>query len=255
VTEGGQSGRNGREVRVAAMADLHADENSRGKLAATLSRAAREADFLLFCGDLTTHGRPEQMEIFIEETAGVDVPMIAVLGNHDYEAGEVDVITHMLRAAGVRVLQGEHVVLDGVGFVGVKGFAGGFDRGALGPFGEPLIKQFVQAALDEALSLETALRTLGTELKIVLMHYAPIQDTVLGEPEMIYPFLGSSRLLTPIETYGASVVFHGHAHHGTLEGRTPSGVPVYNVASSLLQDREDVAFRIWHARAEERRNR
>jgi Icc-related predicted phosphoesterase len=255
VTERRGANGNSREVRIAAMADLHADENSRGQLSAMLSKAGREADFLVFCGDLTTHGRPEQIDIFIEETAGVDVPMVAVLGNHDYEAGEQELITHMLRDAGVRVLNGEHVVLDGVGFVGVKGFAGGFGRGALGPFGEPLIKEFVQAALDEALKLETALRTLGTELKIVLLHYAPIPDTVVGEPEMIYPFLGSSRLLTPIETYGASVVFHGHAHRGAPEGKTPSGVPVFNVSLPLLRATADTAFRVWHGKAEERRNR
>src|SRR5690606_10275063 len=148
-----------------------------------------------------------------------------VLGNHDYECDRVDLIQEMLEDAGVRVLDGTNVEIEGVGFAGAKGFGGGFGRRTLGPFGERVYKDFVQAAIDEALKLETALRTLETETRVVLLHYAPIPDTLHGEPLELFPFLGSSRLLQPIETYGASVVFHGHAHVGTPDGQSPGGVP------------------------------
>lgn len=137
----------------------------------------------------------------------------------------------------------------------MKGFGGGFGRGSLGAFGEPLYKEFVQAAIDEALKLETALRKLDTRSRLVLLHYAPIPETLRGEPEQIFPFLGSSRLLPPIETYGADAVFHGHAHVGAPEGCTPSGIPVFNVAHSLLHRHLRQPFRIWVAQAPERRSR
>jgi Icc-related predicted phosphoesterase len=147
-----------------------------------------------------------------------------------------DQLTKILCDAGVKMLDGTSVIVHGVGFAGTKGFAGGFGRGALGPFGEQLIKDFVSAALDEARKLENALRNLTTESKVVVLHYAPVVDTVVGEPESIYPFLGSSRMLEPIETLGASVIFHGHAHHGTLSSQTTTGIPVYNVAQPLLNE-------------------
>ena len=165
----------------------------------------------------------------------VTVPIVAVLGNHDYECGKVSEITRILCDAGVRVLDGDAVEVLGVGFAGAKGFAGGFGRGALGPWGEPLIKQFVREAVDEALKLETALSRLRTERKVALLHYAPIAATVEGEPREIYPYLGSSRLEEPLGRYPVDVVFHGHAHHGAPQGRTMGDVPVYNVSMMLLQ--------------------
>jgi Icc-related predicted phosphoesterase len=167
-------------------------------------------------------------------TTSVTIPVVAVLGNHDYESGEQDEVRKILADAGVHMLDGDSVEILGVGFAGVKGFAGGFGRGALGPWGEPVIKQFVQEALHEAMKLESALAKLRTTRRIALLHYSPIAGTVAGEPAEIFPFLGSSRLEEPLLRYPVDAVFHGHAHRGTLESKTVNGVPVYNVARPLL---------------------
>ncbi len=224
-----------RTVRVAAIGDFHYDERSRGSLAELFERGRRDADILALLGDLTTHGRPEQMSAFVDELRGLDMPIVAVLGNHDFESEAEAELCSILADAGVVVLDGNAVEIQGIGFTGVKGFAGGFGRAALGPFGERLIKDFVQSAVDEALKLERGLRELRTEQRVVLTHYAPITETLKGEPEQIFAYLGSSRLLDPIETMGADVVLHGHAHHGSYRGRTPSGIPVYNVARHVLE--------------------
>jgi Icc-related predicted phosphoesterase len=162
------------------------------------------------------------------------LPVIAVLGNHDYEGGQAPEIRRILNEAGVTVLDGEATEVHGVGFAGVKGFAGGFGRGALGPWGEQAIKSFVQEAVDESLKLESALARLRTPHRIAILHYAPIRATVEGEPPEIFPYLGSSRLEEPINRYRVNAVFHGHAHRGAPEGRTATGVPVFNVAMPLL---------------------
>ncbi|MBW3553104.1 MAG: metallophosphoesterase [Gemmatimonadetes bacterium] len=243
-----------RKTRVAAIGDLHFDPRSRGSLSELFDRVNREADILALVGDLTTHGRRDQMEAFIEELRVVDVPVVTVLGNHDHEEDNAEELSGLLAEAGIVVLDGNAVEIEGVGFTGVKGFAGGFGRAALGPFGEPLIKQFVTAAVDESLKLERGLRELKTDHRIVLLHYAPIPDTLAGEPEQIYTFLGSSRLLQPIETLKPDVVFHGHAHHGTYRGETPSGIPVFNVALHVLQA-EGLAVHMHEAAAPERRRR
>jgi uncharacterized protein len=241
-----------RKVRVAAVGDFHFDERARGTLTELIEHVNRNADVLAMVGDLTTHGRPEQVGLFLEEIRAVDVPMVTVLGNHDHEADRAVDVRNMLTEGGVTVLDGEAVEIEGIGFTGVKGFAGGFGRLALGPFGERLMKEFVDYALAEALKLERGLRELTTEHRVVLLHYAPIEDTVGGEPEPVYPFLGSSRLLDPIETLGADVVFHGHAHHGTYRGRTPSGIPVFNVCSHVLAA-EGLRVHIHEVPAPERR--
>jgi Icc-related predicted phosphoesterase len=240
-----------REIRIAAVGDIHFHDEP-GSLTTYFSRANEVADILVICGDLTTHGKPEQFEAFTAELAGVEIPVVCVLGNHDHEADAAEEAMSILRGVGVHVLDGDYAVVDGVGFAGVKGFAGGFGRGALAPFGEKLIKDFVQAAIDEALKLENALRSLRTTTKVVVMHYSPIPDTLVGEPDIILPFLGSSRLLGPVETLDATVVFHGHAHHGVLEAATPAGVPVFNVALPLLQE-AGLDFRIWTVSAPDRR--
>ncbi|MEX2571252.1 MAG: metallophosphoesterase [Gemmatimonadota bacterium] len=244
-----------REVRIAAIADIHFDGQSKGRLRGTFEEMSREAHILVICGDLTTHGECRQAEGLLDELEGVNIPIVAVLGNHDYEADDQVRICEVLSKRGIHVLDGNNVVIDGIGFAGVKGFGGGFGRHTLGPFGEGIYKEFVQAALDEALKLETALRTLDTETRVALLHYAPIPETLMGEPEQIYPFMGSSRLLPPLETYGANVVFHGHAHIGSAEARTPSGIPVYNVAHSVLERATGKPYRIWTAGAPERRQR
>ncbi len=241
-----------RQIRIAVLGDVHFDGGATGALRETFAEANRDADILAIVGDLTTHGRPDQIEGFIGELKGVDVPIVVVLGNHDLEGEAEGAITEMLEERGVHVLDGSGVVIDGVGFAGTKGFAGGFGRGALAPFGEPLIKEFVKHAIDESIKLENAMRTLTTETRIVLLHYAPIEETVHGEPESIWPFLGSSRLVQPIDTIGATAVFHGHAHHGTAEGRTPAGVPVYNAALPLLRER-GMSFLLYEVPAPDRR--
>jgi Icc-related predicted phosphoesterase len=199
------------------------------------SQVSAHADILALCGDLTDRGDPEEARQMAKALASVTVPIVAVLGNHDYECGKVSEVTRILCDAGVRVLDGDAQEVLGVGFAGVKGFAGGFGRGALGPWGEPLIKQFVREAVDEALKLETALSRLRTARKVALLHYAPIAATVEGEPREIYPYLGCSRLEEPLGRYPVDVVFHGHAHHGAPQGRTMGDVPVYNVSMMLLQ--------------------
>jgi Icc-related predicted phosphoesterase len=242
----------GREVRIAAVGDLHYDATRGTSFRDMFAEVNQTADILVLCGDMTTHGKPEQMSAFMEELAGVDIPIVSVLGNHDYEAGQHEELAAIMQDRGIKVLDGTTIEIDGVGFCGTKGFAGGFGRGALAPFGELLIKEFVQSALDEANKIENGLRSLATEVRVCVLHYAPIFETVVGEPEAIWPFLGSSRLLQPIDTIGCDVVFHGHAHHGTVEGVTPGGIPVYNVAQPLLQERGQ-NFMVWNVKAPERR--
>ena len=168
------------------------------------------------------------------EIAGIRVPIVGVLGNHDVESGKGDEVRQILTDAGMIILDGDAHEVAGIGIAGVKGFGGGFGKRALGPWGESIIKQFVREAVEEALKLEAALARLRTRSLLALLHYSPIQQTVEGEPLEIYPFLGSSRLEEPINRYPVSLVFHGHAHRGQLDGVTASGVPVHNVSMPLL---------------------
>ncbi len=245
-------------VRVAAVGDIHLGRAAYGPPIQTLFAPVAElADVLVLCGDLTDRGEPEEGRQLGRTLATVGVPVVAVLGNHDHESGKVPELSKILTEAGVQVLDGgDAVEIQGVGFAGVKGFAGGFGRRALGPWGEEIIKMFVREAVEEALKLETSLSKLRTDRKVAVLHYSPIAGTVEGEPPEIFPYLGSSRLEEPLIRYPVDAVFHGHAHHGALEGRTVSGVPVYNVSLSLLQRRFGDAppFRIVELRtAQERR--
>ena len=228
-------GKSATSVRFAAVGDIHVTKKSAGSLRGFFAQAAEAADVLLLCGDLTDYGTADEAHILAEELGAVSVPVVAVLGNHDYESGTPEVVCATLKRAGVRVLDGEACELEGVGIAGAKGFAGGFGRGSLGAWGEPAIKLFVQEALNEAMKLESALAKLRTRRRIALLHYSPIAGTVAGEPVEIFPFLGSSRLEEPLLRYPVDAVFHGHAHRGTLESKTINGVPVYNVAKPLLQ--------------------
>jgi Icc-related predicted phosphoesterase len=224
-----------RPLRIAAIGDIHVSKSSQGLFHALFAQISHTADVLVLCGDFTDYGLAEEARILARElTSSVNIPVIAVLGNHDYESGQELEIRQILTDAGVSVLDGEATEVHGVGFAGVKGFCGGFGRGALGPWGEQAIKQFVQEAVDEALKLETALARLRTTRRVALLHYSPIRATVEGEPTEIFPYLGSSRLEEPINRYRVSAVFHGHAHRGSAEGRTSAGVPVYNVAMPLM---------------------
>ena len=172
----------------------------------------------------------EQSELLAEDLRACSVPVVAVLGNHDFECGCVEEVSRILRQADVRLLDGQATEIDGVGFVGVKGFAGGFGRRMLGSFGEPAIKAMVAESMNEAMRLENAMRQVRSKRALVVLHYAPIAETVEGEPLEIFPFLGSSRLAETIDRFQVSAVVHGHAHRGRYEGRTPAGAPVYNVA-------------------------
>ncbi len=223
-------------VRLAAVGDLHVKKTSQGALQSLLSPVNERADILLLCGDLTDYGLPEEAHVLARElTAVVRIPIVAVLGNHDYESGQHQEVSRILTEAGVKILDGEACEIHGVGIAGIKGFMGGYGRGTLGAWGEPAVKRFVQEAIDEGLKLESALARLRTGQRVALLHYSPIQATVQGEPLEIYPYLGTSRLEEPLNRYPVNVVFHGHAHHGALEGRTSGGVPVYNVAMPLLR--------------------
>ena len=223
-------------VRIAALGDIHLGRAAYGPPMQTIfADVAERADVLVLCGDLTDRGEPEEGRQVAKALAGLGLPIVAVMGNHDHESGQAPELKRILCESGIQVLDGDAVELQGVGFAGVKGFAGGFGRRALGPWGEEIIKLFVREAVNEALKLETALSRLRTERKIAVLHYSPIVGTVEGEPHEIYPYLGSSRLEEPLTRYPVDYVFHGHAHHGALEGRTLGGVPVYNVSLSLLQ--------------------
>ena len=223
-------------VRLAAVADIHCGRTSQGRLQPLFARAAASADVLALCGDLTDYGLPEEAQVLVQElTAAASIPVVGILGNHDYEAGQADEVRQIIADAGVTMLDGDSCEVRGVGFAGIKGFAGGFGRGTLGYWGEEAIKRFVQEALDEALKLETALARLKTEQRIALLHYSPIRATVEGEPPEIFPYLGCSRLEEPLMRYPVRAVFHGHAHHGSPEGRTTGGIPVYNVCMALLE--------------------
>ncbi|HJT76683.1 MAG TPA: metallophosphoesterase [Gemmataceae bacterium] len=237
----------GKQLRVATVGDIHYGRNTHGSLQPLFQHVNERADVFVICGDLTDHGVPDEAHALARElTVHVKVPIITVLGNHDYHSGKQGELMKIFADAGVRVLDGDSVEVRGVSFAGVKGFGGGFGRHTLEPWGEDTIKQFVHEAIDEALKLETALARSHTPSRIAVLHYAPIQATVEGEPPAIFPFLGSSRLEEPLNRYPVTAVVHGHAHHGAPEGRTSKGVPVYNVSLSLLRqhfgDRPPVRF-------------
>jgi Icc-related predicted phosphoesterase len=223
-------------IKVAAVGDLHCTKSSAGQLRPLFAQAAEMADMLLLCGDLTDYGLAEEAQILADELAVVKkMPVVAVLGNHDYESGTPDDVKNILSETGVQILDGDAVEIEGIGIAGVKGFAGGYGRHALGPWGEGVIKTFVNEALQEALKLESALAKLRTKSRVALLHYSPIIGTVQGEPPEIFAYLGTSRLEDPLVHYPVDVVFHGHAHRGSPEGKTVNDIPVYNVAKPLLQ--------------------
>ncbi|HEV7764180.1 MAG TPA: metallophosphoesterase [Thermoanaerobaculia bacterium] len=222
-------------LRIAAVADIHVKKTSAGAMQPLFTKITESADVLLLCGDLTDYGTIEEAKILAKDiTTSLRIPTLAVLGNHDFESNQEKDVVQILSDAGVVVLDGDSYELHGVGFAGVKGFAGGFGRRALGAWGEPIIKNFVHETINETLKLEAALARLRTEQKIALLHYSPIQATVNGEPPEIIAFLGSSRLEEPLDRYRVNAVFHGHAHRGSPEGRTKGNAPVYNVAMALL---------------------
>ncbi|MBB4143809.1 metallophosphoesterase family protein [Rhizobium rhizoryzae] len=221
------------KVRIAAVADLHVKETGSVSYKDLFTEISTEADILVMAGDLTDLGKKAEAELLAADLRACTIPMVAVLGNHDFECGAVDEVRSILKGAGVHLLEGQAVEIHGVGFAGVKGFAGGFGRHMLGSFGEPAIKAMVAESVEETMRLENALRQVRSERAMVVLHYAPIPETVEGEPKEIYPFLGSSRLAETIDRFPVSAVVHGHAHRGRFEGKTPGGAPVYNVAAHI----------------------
>jgi Icc-related predicted phosphoesterase len=221
------------KIKVAAIGDLHVREDEPRSWRAMFEEISRAASVLVLAGDLTDLGKPKEAEILAEELRGATIPVVGVLGNHDYECGCVEEVSTILRQAGMKLLDGQSVEIEGISFVGVKGFAGGFGRGMLSSFGEPAIKAMVAESVSEAMRLETAMRKVRRGRTLVVLHYAPIPDTIAGEPLEIYPYLGSSRLAETIDRFSVDAVVHGHAHIGVYEGKTPGGIPVYNVAKYI----------------------
>jgi len=225
-----------RPLRIAATADLHYAKHSRGKMHDVFAEISGNADVLLLCGDLTEYGLPEEAEeLAADIRSAVKIPCIGVIGNHDYESGHPETVANILDQAGVTMLNGEAVEIAGIGFAGICGFGGGFGRRMLNAWGEPLIKQFVHESISHAIRLEQALVRLQSERRVVVLHYSPIRVTLEGEDPEIYAFLGSSRLEEPINRFRATAVFHGHAHNGIPEGKTSTGIPVYNISAPVLQ--------------------
>lgn len=235
-----------KKVRLAALGDTHYTRKAQGFLQPLFARMAENADVLLLCGDLTNTGLPEEARILANDLkASVRVPVVAVLGNHDYENGRWAEVQDILFDAGVAVLDGTGYEVHGVGFAGVKGFAGGFGGQALQPWGEEIIKRFVQESVNEALKLESALAMLQSRHRVALLHYSPIRETVSGEHQEIFTYLGSSRMEEPLNRCEVAAVFHSHAHHGTPEGKTKENIPVYNVSMPLLHHHfPDRPFRV-----------
>lgn len=220
---------------VAGIGDIHVGEGAERDLRSLFADISARADILALCGDLTQHGTLREARLLAECLRTVSIPMVGVLGNHDFDDESTAEMIDILQDAGLCILEGQMHEFAGVGFAGVKGFAGGFGSHMLGSFGEPAIKHFVNESVQEALRLENSLRQLTAERIVVVLHYAPVVDTLAGEPTEIMPFLGSGRLAETIDRFGDRVaaVLHGHAHHGSFEGRTPGGVPVYNCAATV----------------------
>ena len=221
-------------VRIAAAGDVHAAEPLRDRLARVFATVAADADLILLAGDLTTHGLPEQADVLADACSGLKVPVVAVLGNHDHHSGFADEIQSALRAGGIVVLDRDHVILElgelEVGIVGTKGFVGGFAGAEIPDFGEPALRQIYHETTLEVEALEQGLEAVaGCHKRVVLLHYAPITETIVGEPEAIWAFLGSGRLAGPIGMHRPELVVHGHAHHGAARGAIGT-VPVHNVA-------------------------
>jgi Icc-related predicted phosphoesterase len=226
-------------MRLAAVADIHFRLEEREVNIQQFLPVNELADVLVIAGDLTNHGTVDEMRACLTVLEHIRVPIVVVLGNHDHESGHQDELAGMARLAGLHLLDGSCFEMDGVGFAGVKGFCGGFAPYELMPFGEGGIKNFVEIAEREAIKLDYGLAQLHTPVKIAVTHYAPIKETVIGEPEPVFPFLGSSRLERALDRHKPTLALHGHAHRGSFSAKAQSGVIVYNVALPILRKRQE----------------
>ncbi|HEX2030126.1 MAG TPA: metallophosphoesterase [Actinomycetota bacterium] len=226
-------------IRIAAVGDLHFDPDAAGTVRPRLEHLGERADVFLVAGDLTRLGEPHEAKVLAQELEGLPVPVVAVLGNHDYHADREDQVREVVEQGGITVLDGESTVLDvdgtRVGIAGMKGFGGGFAGASATDFGEPEMKAFVRHTIEVAGKLERVLRDLDADVRVVLLHYSPVAETLRGEPPEIHAFLGSYYLAEAIDRAGADLVIHGHAHRGSERGATPGGVPVRNVALPVIQ--------------------
>jgi Icc-related predicted phosphoesterase len=225
-------------IRIAAVGDTHFGIDSHGTLRRAFEQLPELADLFLLAGDLTRIGHIDEIRVLLDELADIPVPRLAVLGNHDFHSGQADQIIEHLEGSGITVLEGSAVELDvrgtHVGIAGTKGFGGGFAGACGSDFGEPEMKAFVRHTRELADDLHAALERLDAEVRLALLHYAPVKDTLRGERAEIYPFLGSYLLGEAIDHAGADLVLHGHAHHGAEHGVTPGGIPVRNVALPVI---------------------
>ena len=228
-----------KKKRIAAMGDLHVHLNDNGRYSGLFREISEVADILVLCGDLTDTGSPEEAKILAEDLKSCTIPVVGVLGNHDFEQGKEQEIIEILQSQTVCILEGGSTIIEDIGFVGLKGFCGGFGKYLLSAWGEKIVKDFVQETLNDVMKLESELHRLDTQKKVVVLHYAPIRDTVVGEPEEIFPFLGSSRLVEPINRFEVTMAFHGHAHHGTFEGKTSKNIPVFNVSQTIAKNNKE----------------
>lgn len=226
-----------KKIKIAAIGDIHVKAHFKDIYKPILQEISQKADVLVLCGDLTDLGTPDEAHILADDLRTCRIPIIAVLGNHDYHSDQPEEVKKILRDnPNITILDQEPVVHENIGFAGVKGFMGGFGAQALGAFGEPLMKEIIKERDREAYALENQLKALSTEKKVVVMHYSPIRATVADENSDIMPFLGSTRYEQTIDQYGVSVVFHGHANLGPHSGKTSRGIPVFNVALPLLEN-------------------
>lgn len=222
-------------MKIAAIGDLHTEEKISPLLHDLFAQIITKAQILILCGDLTANGTISEAEILSKELSLLKIPIVGVLGNHDFDSNHYEDIKNIIQQSGAKILDGETFVLDDVGFAGVKGFGGGFGAHMLPVHGEEASKQFAIEAVNEALRLENALANLETKQKVAILHYAPIEKTLEGESLEVIPFLGSTHLAEPIDNFNVSVAFHGHSHFGKLSGKTLKGVPVFNVSFPLLK--------------------
>lgn len=226
-------------IRIAATGDVHFDRKSHNRLSQHFSGLHDKADLFLLAGDLTQTGHPEEMKVLAEDLKKCPIPVIAVLGNHDYHVDQVETILGILKEANVTVLEGNSITLNvggyTVGIAGAKGFGGGFVGACGSDFGEPEMKAFMRHSKNHARSLENIIKEMDTDYKVVLLHYSPTAQTLTGEKKEIYPFLGSYYLAEAIDYGKADIAFHGHAHGGVEKGETPGGIPVRNVAQPVIR--------------------